>query len=167
MPYSKKFLGNSLLPSSGKGLFWQSVRYVWGNERSSFQVKRPICTRGGGVLTLTWYTYYVPAFKRCFFANFGILVYRSRIFSQTKASNLHKLGHNASKFPWKAPNQNWVLFCANLVYWWVVNGDKNRYSESQLFKVPAGTSTDIFFEEFPPACTVLLICQCCFLLHFP
>ena len=83
---------------------------------------------------------------RCFFCKFW---YIDRGFSsQTKALSLHKFGVFRANYHKK--HQIWAnlgVFCTKLVYWWVVNGDKNRYSESQNFEVRHAHPRTNIFED--------------------
>ena len=45
-------------------------------------------------------------------------------------------------------------FWTRLVYWWVVNGDKNRYSESLNFKGSPGRCTKNNFRRTPLGLTI-------------
>ena len=72
-----------------------------------------------------------------------------------KAPNLHKLGvfwaNDGKKHPILA---KLGAFWTKLVYWWVVNGDKIRYSESQNSEVRQAHPGTNFFEVPPGASTI-------------
>ena len=85
---------------------------------------------GRGVLTLTWYTYMCLPFG-VLFCRFWYSDWGGGFHHRWKAPNLHKLGvfwaNDGKKQPTSAKSGN---FCTKLVYWWVIKGDKIRYSES-------------------------------------
>ena len=102
---------------------------------------------GGGV-TLTWYT--------CMYIPFGVLFcviwYSDRGFlSPKKVPNLHKLGVFWANYCLKK-HPIWAklgVFRTKLVYWWMLNWDKNKHSESQNFKVGQAYPRRKIFEEPP------------------
>ena len=112
---------------------WQRI-LLW-SRRSGKLYTGKFHTGGGGVLTLTWYRYMCLPFGP-FFMNFGKAMLDS---PQTKVPNLHKLGIFWVNYCKKHPIWAKLGVCyPELLYWWVVNGDKLRYSESNMSRNEIG-----------------------------
>ena len=105
-------------------------------------------SRGGGVLTLTSYTYMCLPFG----AIFREIWYSDRgVSSETKEPKLHKLGvfwaNCCKKHPiWSKLGD----FLSKMVYWWVGNLAKYWYRDSQIFKVRQAHPRTILVKGPPP-----------------
>ena len=89
---------------------------------------------GGGVLTLTWYTYICVCPLGYSFVKFGIAI--RGFSSETKEPKVHKLGVFGANYCKKHPILTKLgAFLLKMVYWWVGNWGKNWYRESQIFEV--------------------------------
>ena len=103
---------------------------------------------GGGVLTLTWYTYmYHPfgtPFREIWYSDRGVS-------SETKEPKLHKLGVFWANYCKKHPIWSKLgAFLSKMVYWWVGNLAKNWYRDSQIFEVRQAHPRTILVKEPPP-----------------
>ena len=97
---------------------------------------------------------YVPALlgSRCFFTNFGIAIvgfhHRWRCLIYINSMYFEQIMVKEQKVPNLSKLGVLFFFFITLVYWWVVNGDKNMNSESQNFKVRQAHPPTKFLE--PP-----------------
>ena len=94
----------------------------------------------------------VRVFWGAFFVNFSIVTgggfhYRQRCPSYINWVFVEHISIKSTQF-----EQNWVflvLSCTKLVHWWVINGDQNRYRESQNFKSGRHIHIQKFSKNLP------------------
>ena len=113
---------------------------------------------GGGVLTLTWYTYMCLPFG----ALFREIWYSDRgVFISDEGAKITQIRCSLANSYEKHPVCSKLgAFLSKMVYWWVWNRAKNWYRESQIFEVRQAQPRTILVKVTPPGLNTGLLYSC-------